>query len=96
MGVGDDGGGPIDQGPFVAVDEQVERVEVAVANDPRVVRICGELLGRACEVRPPDGGSLCGKAFDEVLDLGLTSRARELAVQPVDRTVVEGGRGCGE
>ena len=53
VGVGDDGGGPVDQRPPVAVDEQVERVEIAVADDPRVVRGGGEVFGvRARSCRP--------------------------------------------
>ena len=103
MGVGHDGGGPVDQRPPVAVDEQVERVKIAVADDPLVVSGGAEMFGHVRKVRPADGGRLCGDALEEVADVGLAGVAGEFAVQPVERTfggvrrrLRRGGRGVGE
>ena len=36
MGIGDHGGRPVDKGPLlVVVDEEVEGMKIAVADDPR-------------------------------------------------------------
>ena len=96
VGVGHDGCGPVDQRPPLAVDEQVERVEIAVADDLCVVRGGGELFRCSGQVVSSDGVGVCGKALEEVVDVGLAGVACEFAVQPVEWTVVECGGGVGE
>ena len=96
MRVGQDGGGPVDQCPPVAVDEQVERVKVAVADDALIVSGGAEMLGDSRQVLPADGVRLCRDALEEVADVGLAGVVGEFAVEPVDRTLVECGGGFGE
>ena len=71
-------------------------MQVAVADDPGVVCGGGEVFGGSLQVVPPDGGSLCGKASEEVVDVCLTDLAGELAVKSVDRAPVKRSGGFGE
>ena len=89
--VGHHGGGPVDQRPPLAVDEQVERVEIAVADDLRVVCGGGEVFGGSRQVVPPDDGRL-GETFQEVDDVGLAGVAGEFVVKTVDRAPVKAQR----
>ena len=69
MGVGDDGGRPVDQRPLFVVDEKVEGVEVTVADDACRGRVIGELSCERAEVVAPDGVRLEGDAVQECVDV---------------------------
>ena len=77
MGIGEDCGGPVDQCPTVSVDEQVERVEIAVADGARLVRGRGEVFGGSRQVSPTDVVRLYADALDKVVDVGLAAVVAE-------------------
>ena len=56
----------------------------------------GEVFGGSLQVVPPDGGSLCGDASEEVVDVWLAGVAGEVAVKSIDRAPMKRSRGFGE
>jgi hypothetical protein len=69
VGIGEHGGGPVDQCSTVSVDEQVEWVEIAVADDAPLGCGRSEALCDSRQVSPTDVLRLYTDAVDEVVDV---------------------------
>jgi len=94
VGVGDDGGGPVEDGPAVAGDEEIEGVQVAVADDSARWCAVGQGSGGCGEVVAADDRCLFGDTCEECLDVGAGMVVGE--VRPVDGAAVEVGSSSGE
>ena len=92
--VGDDGGGPVEDGPAVAVDEEIEGVQVAVADDSGRWCAVGQGSGGCGEVDTADDRCLFGDTCEIGVDVGAGMVVGE--VWPVDGAEVEVGSGSGE
>lgn len=94
--VGEDRRGPVDQRPPAAVDEQIERVQIAVADHAVVRRQRGDRRHRVLKVGASDDLGLGGDPLEEVDDVQLSDVPAGFAGKTVDRAPVQRGCGLGE
>ena len=96
MRISDDRCRPIDEGTSLTIDEEVERMQIAVADDPRRRRPGRELSSILSEVLAVDRGGLLSDALQELLDVSSAVAACEFTFESDGRAAVNVRGGISE